>query len=255
MQKSMLASAACATFLSACGGSGPNATATIGVTPPTYATLANTSGGNSEVSGGAVSSDDFSTTALDGTFAHASNSVFFTTPSGGTASASTADFNTYDYARPIDINVGGTVYAGVFGIETSAADVARSTDATYTVEFEGVYLSGTSPETLANWSGTLTADFGSNDVDMSVTGAGSAAIDQFTVTDATISGSQITGGTLSTLQGGSAVDVTGTSSGLNATFFGFDGVLFAPDEVGGVISSQGSGPNAGNTLTGAFIGD
>ena len=237
--------------LTGCGNASNPGGGIFGTTP-SYATLTDTTGGSSDVGGGLVNGNTFATIAADGTYTHSGPSFFISNPAGGTVTVNTVAFNNaYDYVQSADVNVGGVTYTGVIGLETSATDVAASTNATYTAEFEGTYIEGATPATLANWTGTVTADFTGNDVDMSFTGAGTTSFDQITVTDATISGNRFSGGTLSTRLTGSAVDVTGTTSGLQGAFFGYDGAISAPDEVGGVISSQGGG----NNLTGAFIGD
>lgn len=247
--------AAAVMCLASCGGSDGGAQGGIFRPGPTYATLSDASGGTSSLSGGLVNTATLSTGTIDGTYTHTNQSIFVSNPTtAGFASVATVDtlpFNSYDYAQSADITTGGVTYTGIIGIETSSADVASSTNATYTVEFEGTYVTSGGSETLSNWSGTLAADFSANEVDLDVTGSGVTAFDRITVSDATIIESSFSGGALSTRSGTTTVDVTGTTSNSSGAFFGYDSALSAPDEVGGVIASQ----SGSNILTGAFIGD
>ncbi len=241
--------------LAACGGGGTEAAGGIFTPGSNYAALTDATGGTSSLSGGLVNTTTLSTGTIDGTYTHSDQSIFVSNPStAGFASVATVDplpFNTYDYAQSVDVTTGGVTYTGIVGLETSNADMAGSTDVTYTVEFEGTYVTNGGSETLTDWSGTLAANFSTNDLDLDVTGTGVTAFDRITISDATIIESGFSGGALSTRLGATTVDVTGTTSNTSGAFFGYDTTLSAPDEVGGVIASQ----SGSNILTGAFIGD
>ena len=157
----------------------------------------------------------------------------------------------YDFVREVDVTVGAETYTGVFGVLTSATDVSSAANATYRGEFEGALISGLTLDTLSDWQATVSVDFAQGDLDAGFVGGGSLVIDEITITGAQITGNRFSGGVLSTLNNGTAVDVTGTSVQHHGAFFGYDAQVGGPDELGGVISSE-----AGvRQLFGSFIAD
>ncbi len=229
-------------------------TARIGDVPSQdYTEFADTPASTSTLGGAAVNNATNATTTVAGTLEHATRDLTLTTPGGGTATILAGDFNgTYAFARPVSIDTGSATYTGVLGILTAPVDVAAALDATYIGEFEGALVTS-GLTSLNDWDAAITADFAGRSVDAAFSGAGSAQLDEITVTGATISGSGYSGGTVQTLNGGIPVVVTGagTTASFTGRFFGWDDAKVAPDETGGVVVIDG----ASGFITGTFIAD
>lgn len=275
-------------LLSGCGGGTSTGGGTI--TTPSYETLSSTVSSTSTLVGSAIRSNG-TTGALDvvttsGTLAHntgattISDGTYNLTDmdgvSGGvlTDGISTLTFNgsqdfngTYEYVGAYSqaYNSGGVTYDsnGVYGVVTSATDVPTSGSATYTGEARGVIVTGTQGFDLNNGTSTVAANFGSGTVDVTMTGfsatnqaTGEAAIaplDTISATGMTITGNGLSGGTITTLNGGASTPVTGTNTTTvgQGHFYGYDTANSRPDEVGGNILIQG---DSGRVL-GTFIAD
>ena len=71
--------------------------------------------------------------------------------------------------------------------------------------------------------------------------AATAPVDTISATGMTIAGNRFSGGTVTTTNGGAAVNVTGanTTTTAQGAFFGYDAAASAPDEVGGLFLHQG----------------
>lgn len=293
MRRNLIVAIAALAGAGACGGGGTaTATSTVSsLTGPTttYQTLSSTAAVTSALAGAAVRSNG-TTGALDVvtlTNSSTTHNTGATTINDGTYTLTDADgfdannqltdgtstiapvasvTGNYEYvtAYTQSYSAGGvnyTIPAGVVGIATAAADVSTSGSATYTGEAAGVVASGTSSFDLTNGTATVTANFGSGNVNVTTTGftatrtggAGTVPIDTVSVSNMSISGNTFSGGTVSTLNGGVAVSVTGanTTATASGAFFGYDAGTNFPDEVGGVIVQQGD-----NGLVGVgFVGD
>lgn len=168
----------------------------------------------------------------------------------------TAIKGSYEYATGFSQSYrsGGRSYdvEGLGGVVTNAADMPKSGTATYTGGALAVVVANSSAYDLENGSSSVTANFGSNTVNVTlngftakdqVTGAATTApIDTISATGMRISGNGFEGGTVQTTNGGTAVNITGsgTTSSAQGNFFGYDASASAPDEVGGIIRQQGN---------------
>jgi len=114
-------------ILAACGGGGTGESNTTGggafAPSSTYATLTDAAGGTSQLAGAAIngSSPTLATQTIQGSYTHADGSIFLTSPSatGGAGLVVTPTsfaFDTYDYARAVDVADATTNYTGVVGL-------------------------------------------------------------------------------------------------------------------------------------------
>lgn len=278
------------TLMASGGGTTTNPPPIIGT--PTYETLNSTAAKTSTLAGTAIQSnnttgavtrvdttgslthDTGAMTVNDGTYTLTDADGFdgagvLNDGAGGTlTSDGTQGFSgTYDYVAAYEQNYtsGGTGYSsvGIGGVATSAGDVPTAGSATYTGEAAGQIVTATTGTDLNSGTSTVTADFANGTVDVTMTGfsavnqatgaATVAPIDTITATGMTIAGNAFSGGTITTSNGGAAVDVTGASTTKSAggNFFGYDATISAPDETGGVILLQG----LGGTVAAGFIAD
>lgn len=275
-------------LLTACGGGGGGGG---GSDTPSYETLNSTAAKTSTLGGVAIRSNGASgaldvvttsgtmthntgnTTITDGTYSLTDADGFNggTTLTDGTSTI-TADgtqgfTGTYEYVTAYEQSYtsGGTTYVstGVGGVITNASDVPTNGNATYTGEASGLVVTATQGFDLNGGTSNVTADFASGTVNATLTGftaidqatgtAAIAPIDTITATGMTLSGNGFSGGTITTTNAGTAVDVTGanTASTAQGAFFGYDASNSAPDEVGGAILLQGDD----GIVAGGFIAD
>ncbi|MEO0486469.1 MAG: hypothetical protein AAF092_11215 [Pseudomonadota bacterium] len=287
-----IATASCA-LLTACGGGDTSTgTSSSSVTSPSvsYQSLSSTAAATSALAGAAIRSNGSTGTLDVVTIANSSltHNTGAATVNDGTYSLTDADgfdangrlsdgsstlspaagfSGRYEYVTPYSqsYSAGGTSYTvplGVVGVATAAADVSTSGSATYTGEAAGVVASGTTSYDLTGGTATVTANFGSGRVNVTTTGftatqtggtASAVPVDTVSVANMSIAGNTFSGGTVTTLNGGAVVNVTGpnTTTAAGGAFFGFDATNNFPDEVGGVIAQQGD-----NGLLGVgFVGD
>ncbi len=154
----------------------------------------------------------------------------------------------YDFATDVMLD-SDTI--GVVGVAIESGDVRDTGTIVYSGGFGGQLVQGTGTEDLNNWDATLTVNFGSGDVDATFEGDGSTLIDEIEVNNASVSGTGFSGGTLRTLNNGSAVNVTGTGVDFEGGFFGYNDALDSPAEAGGALASS----DDDTSLYGLFIVD
>lgn len=247
-----------------------NATSTLGGVAlklredPDQVTLSASSGSYQHSSGATVLNDGtYELVDADG-FAFDSLltdgiSVLISTPSQGFS-------NNYSYARVYTQGylVAATPYSttGVFGIVTSASDIPSSGSATYTGEAAGGYSNTTDAYDLEGGASTITANFGTQTVNVAMTGftavnksSGSSedvGFNQVRITGMRIDRNQFEGGTIATLANGTEVQIVGTVSQQEALgrFFGLDSTN-APDEAGGIAYLAGEN----GSVTTIFLAD
>jgi hypothetical protein len=96
--------------------------------------------------------------------------------------------------------------------------------------------------------------------DQATGSAATAPIDMISASGMTIAGNSFSGGTITTTNGGAAVNITGANTTMAAqgAFFGYNsnqtapsGTIAAPDEVGGLVLLQGDD----GIVAGGFIAD
>ena len=263
----------CAALLSACGGGGGGDGG--GSAPaPTYQTFSSGAAASSTLSGAALleTATSRETRAVSGTYNHATNGLTLSDGTytlvdsdGPNAAGNYTDGNAshrafvnttgnYEYVRVYiqSYNSGGTPHdvTGYYGIATRPGDVPTAGSATYTGNSFGVIANSTVDQVFQG-SSTVSADFGAGTVDVTMTGftatdnATSApvapAVDTIAMTGMSVSGNSFSGGTLSTTTGGAPVDLTGTNTVTQAQghFYGYDASISGPDEVGGLVYSEG----------------
>lgn len=283
-------------LLSACGGGGGGASVQATDVPvqqrvvPSYQTLDSKAEATSSLGGIALRSNG-ATGSLDvtqstGTITHNSGAIVL---DDGTYSFSDSDgpdanrvltdgrstvvrgsrsfTGTYEYVTVYEQTYvsGGVTFDtnGIFGVVTRPADIPTTGSATYTGEAAAQLVTSTEGFDLSNGTSTVTADFGSGTVDVTMTGftatnlatgnAGPAPIDTITATGMQIAGNRFSGGTVSTTNGGATASPTGpnTTAVAQGAFFGYDTANSTPDEVGGIFLMQGDN----GIITGGFIAD
>lgn len=270
------------------GGGGGGTTPPPGPTP-SYETLDSTADATSTLGGVALRSTntDFDLVATTGSLTHDTGETTLSDGSGSLTDPDGLDANgqltdggstvtvddgqlftgSYEYVRAYQqsYSSGGTNFdaTGIDGIVTDAGDVPTSGTATYSGEAIGVVIAGNEGYDLENGSSTVTADFGAGTVDATMTGftardhatgnTATAPIDTIAATGMTIAGNGFSGGTVTTTNSGTAVNVTGanTTTAAQGAFFGYDAAASAPDEVGGMVLQQGDD----GIVAGAFIAD
>lgn len=171
---------------------------------------------------------------------------------------SAADYaGTYDYVRRADVVYDTKPYydAGVFGVVTNSEDMPNATTATYEGDadalFKGVYLH--------RGKSHVSADFGAGTVDVTLSdftvynSSDSLPVDTISAKDMEISGNAFSGDTVIAMKDNAIIELVGgtVNSKAKGNFFGYDGLISAPDEVGGVLMSS-SGPE---TIIGIFVAD
>lgn len=189
----------------------------------------------------------------------------------GTAVSPVTDFSGYTYVTPyaLDYTIASGHYLsiGVAGMITNAADMPSAGSASYTGKAYAAYQGPSTSNEFGNGISTVNVDFASgsanvnlhNFANITVSSGGSilasaAPFDQIQGSGLVVSGAHITGGTWVTMHNGVPVHVVGaneTSVG-NATFFGYDPSISAPDQVGGVVVIGGG---AGAAVIGMYIAD
>lgn len=282
-------------LLSACGGGGggssdPLPPASGGGTPappPRYETLDSAAAKTSTLGGVALRSNGTSgaldvvttsgrtthntgnTIITDGTYSLTDVDGF----NGGNAltdriSTITADLASgYEYATAYDQSYqsGGVTYdsRGVAGVVISGSDMPKTGSATYSGDAQAQVVVAAQGFDLSNGKSTVSADFATGRVDVTMTGftatdqktgnAATAPIDTISATGMSISGNGFSGGTVTTSNAGTTVNVTGanTTTTAQGAFFGYDAAASAPDEVGGLTLQKGDD----GIVTGGFIAD
>lgn len=265
-----LGATALVSTLSACGGSE--------TTPPVYYELSNAAGEVSTLAGTAgrvdPTTDIVTLQTTTGTVDHSSGALSITddqvtftdadgpdsNPTVGyqsgsdslTAISSTLISETYDFVVPYQqaYTDNGNVYrsTGVLGVVTSSGDVPASGTATYTGQGAIFVKDGTAQASLGSTSSTVDADFGSGNVDVTLTGvtgdmSSIAAFDTVSATGMAISGNSFTGGVIDVTSSGTSVaqDIAGSgyTTGAAGNFFGYDASAGGPDEAAGTIIIDG----------------
>ena len=281
---SFLATQSACVLLAACGGGSNGSTG-----PQSYEKLSSTAAVTSTLSGVALRSNGTSgawdivttsgtmthntgkTTITDGTYrltdADGFNGGNILTDGTSTIITDTGQLSgTYEYVTIYDqaYTFGGVSYDsfGIIGIITGASDVPTTGSATYTGDAFGVVVTGAQGFDLANGTSTVSVNFGAGTVDATMTGFTAtnrateeaiAPIDTISATGMTISGNGFSGGTVTTTNNGTAVNVTGanTTTLTQGAFFGYDTTASAPDEVGGLVLKKGDG----GIVSGSFVAD
>lgn len=163
--------------------------------------------------------------------------------------------------------VGGTDFLanGIFGIVTDPSDMPGSGIASYAGTSSAIVVDGPSGN-VTEQTGTagVSANFGVGTAtvemifdDVAVDGVGNPvppALDSLSVSDMTIAGNRLAGGTiLADYDDALASDPVGAVSNAvaEAVFFGFERAGSLPDEVGGVVLIEGST----GTVASGFITD
>jgi len=186
-------------------------------------------------------------------------------PSSSTDASIMGYSGTYEYVTPyrhgfVSDTITSETY-GVTGRVSDAGDMPLTGTATYRGEAFAIVVDSSGTYRMTGGESEVSVDFLSQSADVTLDGftsvdhatgnAASAPIDTIEITGMTITGNQMGGGTLSTLNGAAVVDVTGanTITDAQALFFGLAGE--APDEVAGTVLSQGDD----GTVLGTFIAD
>jgi len=134
---------------------------------------------------------------------------------------------------------------GVYGKEASFGTITTNAYFQYDGEGRALYQqsAGSQQITLANGTAQVDVNFATGKVDMGLLNleANGAPFDGLYVTDMDISGSRYSGGTLTTVNGGTAVNVTGANSESVATgvLLGDNDAQGLPLETGGVVYARG----------------
>ena len=282
---------------SSTGGGSTTGGGTPTPTAPSYEVLSSTAATTSTLGGVALRSNNTSgaldivttsgtmthnagnTTITDGTYSLTDPDGFNggNTLTDGTSTITT-DTNglsgTYEYVTIYDqtYTSDGDTYdsAGIGGVITSASDVPTTGSATYTGDASGLVVTATQGFDLENGTSTVSADFAAGTVNATMTGftatdqatgsAATAPIDTISASGMTIAGNSFSGGTITTTNGGAAVNITGanTTTAAQGAFFGYNGtqtapsgIIAAPDEVGGLVLLRGND----GSVAGRFIAD
>ncbi|WP_373635572.1 hypothetical protein [Yoonia sp. SS1-5] len=247
-----VASAAC--LLAACGGgggSGGGAGGPGGPVDPMLLTLADTSAATSTLSGALLTDAGDDTQLVSGTVDHAAQEIAAgaTVPATSLGDVTAFSFSRGSYAFIRDIQVDSQT-SGIFGVSAVETGTAN-----YTGEFEARLLANgaAAPVQLNNWTADIDVDFGggSGTVDATFAGAGSTAVNEIRIVDASVSGNTFSGGTITTENAGGARFVPDSHTFVGATF-GYDPVLDTADEVGGALTAETAG---GDILFGLFMAD
>lgn len=253
-------------LLTACGGGGGGAATTpdgssgpSAVTPvndPTAPGSNNTYRGIDATSGtstlgGAVLSAGSSVAGATGTITHSNGTFTGTGISGSQSLSDTSPFDLPDFDFATDVELSSGVVA-IVGVATEVEDIRTSGTAAYTGQFSGQLVDaslGASADTL-NWDADIQISFaGDGDVALTFEGGGSDLIDTIRITNARIDGNGFSGGTLRTSNNGVTNNVTGTDVDLDGAFFGYNGSLLLPGEVGGAMQSS----DANTDISGVFL--
>ena len=177
-----------------------------------------------------------------------------------TSGSSQGFSGTYAYVVPYEqkyvSNGDSYTVPGFYGIGTTSADMnATTAQVVYNGEARGVVGTSASSNVLTNGNSIIVANFGTDKVDVTMSGfaSNSSPIDTISVVGIDLNGNRFTGGTFSTSKNGTAVNVTGanTTSSANGNFFGVNSAGTLPDEVAGIAVSQGDS----GLVVGAFISD
>ncbi len=228
------------------------------------------------VASGTLTHDTGRTVVSDGTYTLVDNNGFDANNTlddgqGGrlVASGLKGQTGTYDYAVGYYsvYTARGQDYSaiGVGGIGTKSVDMPSAGSATYTGSSDVLIATGGNPVSIASLehgTSTVTANFNSGTVDATLsnfTGYNSSGqqintpLDTISVTDMTISGSGFSGGTVVTTKNSAVVHVEGfnSSSFTGGDFYGYDGTISKPDEVGGMIYIEGNN----GIIIGRYIAD
>lgn len=163
----------------------------------------------------------------------------------------------YNYNRDIYSDASDHSF-GVIGIVTETGDMPTSSTATYSGEaFVDYATIGGAQGTAISSDTSVSANFETRQVDVSMdnlnTFIGSVPFGSVEISGMTISGNGFSGGEM-TVDGTSPVsDIVGSNATTtaDANFYGYDGTIGAPDEVGGTFSAQGSSA----VFLGVFIAD
>ena len=266
---------ASALLLAACGGGSSSTTTTsfsVAAPPPSNGQLPLGSRVNrrSQLAGSTIlGGNTVNAVRVTGTYDHASRGLtlndgqfFFSDLNGpdlggvhrsGNAAVAIPNFAAFpfDFVFPFiqqyTLNNQQFDSIGIVGIATNPADIPNNAKATFTGDSFG---SITTIASLASegFSGNalVEADFGNGQVDVTMNNLlqsnnlPPSTFDTIRIDNMTIAGSAFSGGTLTTTQGGVAVNVTGqnTTTTTLGNFYGPAGS--APDEAGGVLVSEGN---------------
>lgn len=262
--KGRLAGSLCGVLiLSACGGGGGESSV-----PLIGAAVTNTGGlivTQTTATGSRTESGAITVTTDSGTFRSSGgpdgNGVY-TATNGDTAQLVQDNLigGDYDFVSALDITQGGANSRAIVGRAASSTSLnaAAGTTVTYTGEAAITTAAGANIVQHGSNTATITADFATSTVDVSITGASAVGgdvtqVDTVTITGATISDATFSGGTLAATLGGSDVlpGIVGASptTDVDGAFFG--SAADGPAEVGGVALVNGST----GSLSTIFVGD
>ena len=175
--------------------------------------------------------------------------VYFSDGNGGVYFLSAFDGATFDYVLRYncEYRIGAATYSseGVAGIVTANADVPSAGAAVYSgVAFgSGATVSGGSFELLSG-DAAATVDFDGGTLSLLADGFADigAPVDEVRVTGAVIDGASFGGGAVSLLNDGASAEAilgTNVQSQFGGSFYGYDGTLDIPDELGGILLKAG----------------
>lgn len=147
---------------------------------------------------------------------------------------------TYSSVRPFDVYAGGMGFGsgsgGFIGMATDPSDMPSAGTATFTGEAVG------STSATDEWVGapaTVTAYFDNARVDVTTQNTANGITESISVNNMTISGNELSGGTLSATHNGVVVDASSFGARAEGQFYGYDPSTGGPDEVGVLISNVG----------------
>jgi hypothetical protein len=152
---------------------------------------------------------------------------------------------------------------GIVGLATPAADIRTNGDATYAGGASGFVITGTNGIDLIKGSSVVDVAFGESNVNVTLNDfegvsqisglVVNSPVTEIELRNATIDDGGFSGGTLTLFDANGSVNITGSDSTTLAQgqFFGLDADGSTPDEVGGLILSQGTS----GTVFGTFIAD
>lgn len=166
--------------------------------------------------------------------------------------------NQMQYLTPVTITAPIGSGSAILGLVTDPSDIPTGAASAVFVGQSSINVASGAGSFQMTGTATTFADFGANDVDVTLNGFTSssnpAPFDNLQINNMTLSGSGFSGGSLSTTLGGQGVDVVGSGASFQSrgSFFGFDTANSIPAEVGGGFRADGT---SGELISGLYTGD
>lgn len=166
--------------------------------------------------------------------------------------------NQMQYLTPVTITAPIGSGSAILGLVTNPGDIPTGAASTIFVGQSSVNVANGAGAFEMTGTATTVADFGANDVDVTLgsftSSSNPAPFDTLQINNMTLSGSGFSGGSLTTTLGGQGVDVVGSGATFRSrgSFFGFDTANSVPAEVGGGFRANGT---SGELISGLYTGD